>query len=466
MLAGQKLLVADESPYYQTVLGLTFTDEGMTVATAGNGQEALAKLAQSAPDVIIASVSMPGIGGCELCGIVKQDERFGHIPVMLLVGLHESFDQAEALRVGADAVVTKPFKSIRQLVGRVGSLLGGKSGDGRAGEFATLGLDRAEPAAAIPADNQPPVSGNVPMAEPKITMAEPNVHVFVEAPVMDEPDPLNSADEASGHTCAADIALQTADTQKLERIDDEPEAERPIEYAQDNTRELPPVVTAEAVTEPLLEPAIDRSPSPTVSEGSETSSSVEASANVSDEAVPAPAQTNDPVQTSIMDTPAMNETSIPQAAPTNAPVFDDGLLELDDFDAAPASALADDLILDLDYEAPAAGSAFSVSESLSEPVAQASAPFQVVDEVAAEPVVAAEELHEWTAVAEQAPSVSATVEASLDQASVQGLSPAAVDAIARRVVEQLSEKVVREIAWEVVPELAELLIKQKLEESK
>ncbi len=116
MFAGRKLLVVDDSPYYRTVISLTFADEGMEVATAVDSPEALGKLEQSTPDVILANVSLPGSGGYRLCELIKQNERFGHIPVMLLAGLHEPFDQAEARRVGADDVVTKPFKSIRQLV--------------------------------------------------------------------------------------------------------------------------------------------------------------------------------------------------------------------------------------------------------------------------------------------------------------------------------------------------------------
>jgi len=211
LFAGRTLLVADESPYYQTVLSLTFADEGMKVVMAGDGREALAKLEQSVPDLIIAGLSMPGISGSELCRIVKQDERFRHIPVMLLVGSHESFDQPEARRVGADEVVTKPFKSIRHLVGRVGSLLGGKGADGGAADFSTLGLDRSEPEGVPAVDNQTPVSDND-------TMAEPNVHVLVEAPMMSEHDSINIDEEPAGSTCVADVDLQTADTQKLERI--------------------------------------------------------------------------------------------------------------------------------------------------------------------------------------------------------------------------------------------------------
>lgn len=101
--------------------------------------------------MILASVSMPGIGGYELCERIKQSERFGHIPVMLLAGLHEPFDQAEARRVGADDVVTKPFQSIRQLVSRVGTLLGGKAADAEdtAHGYSTLGLDRSDNAAPL-----------------------------------------------------------------------------------------------------------------------------------------------------------------------------------------------------------------------------------------------------------------------------------------------------------------------------
>src|SRR5688500_2700604 len=68
---------------------------------------------------------MPGPDGYELCERIKRDARLGHVPVVLLVGTFEPFNEAEARRVGADTVLTKPFQSIRNLVGKVGSLLGG-----------------------------------------------------------------------------------------------------------------------------------------------------------------------------------------------------------------------------------------------------------------------------------------------------------------------------------------------------
>src|SRR3989454_2040079 len=145
MLVGRKLLVADDSLAVQKVIDLTFTDEGMQVTTVSDGRLALEQLEQLAPDVVLADVFMPGVGGYELCEFIKQSERFRKIPVMLLVGYFEPFDEAEARRAGADAVVTKPFQSIRQLIGRVGSLLDRPSADEEAThEYSTLGLGRID----------------------------------------------------------------------------------------------------------------------------------------------------------------------------------------------------------------------------------------------------------------------------------------------------------------------------------
>ncbi len=126
MLTGRKLLLADDSLTIQKVVSLTFTDEAMQVTTAGGGAEALEKLGDSLPDIVLADVFMPEPNGYALCERIKTDERTRHIPVVLLVGTFEPFNEAEARRVGADEVLTKPFQSIRDLVNKVGGLLGGQ----------------------------------------------------------------------------------------------------------------------------------------------------------------------------------------------------------------------------------------------------------------------------------------------------------------------------------------------------
>ncbi|HEV2833808.1 MAG TPA: response regulator [Pyrinomonadaceae bacterium] len=127
MLAGRKLLLADDSATIQKVIDLTFADEGVEVVSVGNGQEAIDRLPEVQPDVVLADVFMPSPNGYEVCEYVKTNEQFKHIPVMLLVGSFEPFDEAEARRVGADDILTKPFQSIRRLIDRVGALVSGPS---------------------------------------------------------------------------------------------------------------------------------------------------------------------------------------------------------------------------------------------------------------------------------------------------------------------------------------------------
>ena len=126
MLAGRKLLLADDSPTIQKVVELTFADEGVEVTSVGSGAEALEKLAESKPDVVLADAYMPPPSGYEICKFIKQNAELKHIPVMLLVGSFEPFDEAEARRVGADDILTKPFQSIRRLIDRVGGLVSHK----------------------------------------------------------------------------------------------------------------------------------------------------------------------------------------------------------------------------------------------------------------------------------------------------------------------------------------------------
>ena len=127
MLAGKKLLLADDSITIQKVVDLTFADEGVTVLTVNNGREAIEKLSEFAPDVVLADVFMPQLSGYQVCEHIKQNDQLKHIPVMLLVGSFEPFDEAEARRVGANDTLTKPFQSIRSLIDKVGALVSGRA---------------------------------------------------------------------------------------------------------------------------------------------------------------------------------------------------------------------------------------------------------------------------------------------------------------------------------------------------
>ncbi len=123
-VSKRKLLLADDSITIQKVVNLTFADEGIEVITASDGDSAMQKFVENRPDLVMVDVNMPGMDGYRICELIKQDNDTKQIPVILLVGSFEPFDEEEARRVGADDYLTKPFQSIRQLVNKVSSLLG------------------------------------------------------------------------------------------------------------------------------------------------------------------------------------------------------------------------------------------------------------------------------------------------------------------------------------------------------
>ncbi|HVQ39458.1 MAG TPA: response regulator [Pyrinomonadaceae bacterium] len=160
MLAGRKLLLADDSITIQKVVDLTFADEGVRVLCLNNGRDAIDQIEGFAPDIVLADVFMPQVNGYEVCEYIKQNEKLKHIPVMLLVGSFEPFDEAEARRVGADDTLTKPFQSIRRLVDKVSSLVSGRQPEGEA------------PTAELPKSEVPPEPEILSQDEIEITTAD------------------------------------------------------------------------------------------------------------------------------------------------------------------------------------------------------------------------------------------------------------------------------------------------------
>ena len=120
---GSKILLADDSITIQKVVNLTFTDEGIEVISVSNGDMAERRLQEVDPDLVLADIFMPGKNGYELCEAIKQNPQFRDVPVVLLVGAFEPFNESEARRVKADAHLTKPFES-RVLVETVKNLIG------------------------------------------------------------------------------------------------------------------------------------------------------------------------------------------------------------------------------------------------------------------------------------------------------------------------------------------------------
>ena len=106
-----RILLADDSPHAQRMGERILLEEGFEVVTVTDGETALIRLADVDPDVILADVFLPLRSGYELCWHVKNHPRHSHARVVLLAGLLEPVDEAEAQRVQADAVLNKPFEA-------------------------------------------------------------------------------------------------------------------------------------------------------------------------------------------------------------------------------------------------------------------------------------------------------------------------------------------------------------------
>lgn len=118
-----RILVADDNSNIQKMVALALEEQGIDVVSVGNGEAAVRRIPDLAPDLVLADVFMPVRNGYEVCEFVKKDQRFSHVPVILLVGAFDPLDEKEARRVGADGVLKKPFVPPDPLIAMVTSAL-------------------------------------------------------------------------------------------------------------------------------------------------------------------------------------------------------------------------------------------------------------------------------------------------------------------------------------------------------
>jgi CheY-like chemotaxis protein len=160
------ILLADDSVTIQKVVELTFLDEDFRVVAVGNGSDAIERLGDLRPDLVLADVHMPGADGYEVAAAVR--ERLAGVPVLLLVGTFEIFDSVRAGEVGATGHLKKPFDS-QELLRQVKDLLA-----------------QAPPAPAVPVTAEPVARVESPAA------AEP---IFDELPSFEPVGPATTGGE-------------------------------------------------------------------------------------------------------------------------------------------------------------------------------------------------------------------------------------------------------------------------------
>lgn len=119
---SNKLLLADDSPTIQMVIKLVLTPENFEIKAVNDGEQALQALESFNPNIVLADIGMSKINGYQLCEKIKNNKATAHIPVILLAGAFESFNEEYAKAVFADDFIIKPFEA-QELISKVKSLL-------------------------------------------------------------------------------------------------------------------------------------------------------------------------------------------------------------------------------------------------------------------------------------------------------------------------------------------------------
>lgn len=426
MLAGRKLLLADDSITIQKVVALTFADEGVEVVTVSDGHEAIEQLEVTRPDIVLADVFMPVVNGYEVCRHIKQNAKLKHIPVMLLVGSFEPFDEAEARRVGADDILTKPFQSIRRLIDKVGGLVHSKPPDeATTAELPQVQEEEAEPEKLSTAELEVTTADTqrLPIAEklpeyndhkPEAVLSEQQGTGSAE-PILETEGPPNVKQEnlresQTMESPAYELRNESALDQGDVLLDLGDISRAPITASDDFVLDLD-------FDEPQVAPAFE-------------SAGVSATSNFVEP------QKSRPSDSSLESVPAESSLSTSWMDTSELEYRRHGLQTTNE----ESTSATDQRFADTqEWIREGTGSTSGVLPSKE----QSGRLERVMDE----------------------PSVVAPTARPVGPLTLDQVSPEVIDAIARRAVEQLSATVVKEIAWEVVPELAELLIKRKLEEN-
>ncbi len=238
---SKTILLADDSVTIQKVVELTFMDQDYEVVAVSDGKAALAKLSELQPALLIADVHMPGADGYEVCR--QSKEIYSGLPVLLLVGTFEPFDEQQAVACGADGHLKKPFDS-QDLLAQVESLAGSSSPPPAVGFAAPAPLPEVSvpevpvseaPVPEVPVSKvselEPPsltenAAADVPVAD--IPTVQPS---FVSEPLPDVASPAATvaADPLPAHQDASDnpFELPPLEPQSVETPSSEASAEVP-----------------------------------------------------------------------------------------------------------------------------------------------------------------------------------------------------------------------------------------------
>jgi CheY-like chemotaxis protein len=153
----KQILLVEDSVTMQKVVQITFAREDYQIVATTNVDDALAKCREQRPDIVLADASLPGKTGYELAASLRADGGLKDVPVLLMTGHFNPFDETRAQKSGIDAHIVKPFDT-QSLIDKVTTLVKGRS---------------SAAVASTPAAAKPAAEPAAPVAKPVVVASTP-----------------------------------------------------------------------------------------------------------------------------------------------------------------------------------------------------------------------------------------------------------------------------------------------------
>lgn len=125
--AKKKILIIEDEIDILNMVKMRLEASGYEVIAAQDGNTGYSKAKSDNPDLIILDLMLPGIDGYQVCRLLKFDEKYRHIPIIMLTARSQQEDREWGQKVGADYYLTKPFES-KELLDKIKELIGEKDG--------------------------------------------------------------------------------------------------------------------------------------------------------------------------------------------------------------------------------------------------------------------------------------------------------------------------------------------------
>lgn len=416
----KQILLADDSITIQKVIALTFAGEDYKITAVDNGADAIIKAREINPDIVLADVMMPQKNGYEVCEALKGDPGLRGIPILLLAGTFEPFDEDLAKKAGADGFIIKPFES-QALIQKVKELISARPAMPVAVEVTpSAPVVPAPPKPVTPAiPIQPPVQ---PVVSPAVTPTPPEARPQPEPAVPPAPAviaPAPPAEEDFWGTIMEEVEEEEAPKEELP-------AEAPEkEVSEEEIWDIGEFEEAEAA--PEEEKGEE--------ELWESFAFEEAGGEEMEEAMEAPEEEF-----------VFGEEEMAEPKAEEAPQIE--------FEEAPVEPVEEPLEIVSEEPVQVEEEEFTFAEELPE--------VPEIPKVQIEPqpeiVQGYEQLFEPETIGQEVPLVAPPEMVPTPPPSAVSLSEEQL----RTALSQASREVIEKIVWEVVPDLAEMLIKEEI----